>query len=294
MIAVTIIASGMVMAFGLWLVVMAVQPHHTRLDDALAVLSNSVETLPLSPGPVDEDERVGAWWLRTRSVVASPQLSRQLRLKGISLARHYNDKVIYAIGGLIVPIIISVAWAMLDLGDPLWPLAASIVGAGIGFFLPDLLLRGKANNTHADATESLLTFFDLVTLERLANRSATQALHSAAELSDNTVFVLIRSTLTRAQLEQRAPYSDLKQLAHELELPALADLADVMRLDESGAALSGSLRARVRELRDAHLTASKVAATAVSERMTIFMVIPSLVFGLIFLTPPLLRLVLGG
>jgi hypothetical protein len=49
----------------------------------------------------------------------------------------------------------------------------------------------------------------------------------------------------------------------------------------------------VRELRDAHLTQAKIAASAVSERMALFMVIPSLVFGLFFLVPPILRLV-GG
>ena len=87
------------------------------------------------------------------------------------------------------------------------------------------------------------------------------------------------------------PYAELKALGRQLELPALTDLADVMSLDESGAALTSTLRARVKELRDAHLTEVKVAAAAISERMTFFMVIPSLVFGLLFLVPPLLRLV---
>jgi hypothetical protein len=87
------------------------------------------------------------------------------------------------------------------------------------------------------------------------------------------------------------PYDELKAEARRLDLPALSDLADVMRLDESGASLAGTLRARVRELRDAHLTDLKIAASDVSERMTVFMVIPSLVFGLVFLLPPILRLI---
>ena len=63
-----------------------------------------------------------------------------------------------------------------------------------------------------------------------------------------------------------------------------------MKLDDSGASLSEALRARVKELRDAHLTRAKIEAAAVSERMTFLMVIPSLIFGLLFLVPPLLRL----
>jgi len=61
----------------------------------------------------------------------------------------------------------------------------------------------------------------------------------------------------------------------------------------SGAALSNTLRARLKELRDAHLTTMKMNATAISERMTVFMVIPSMIFGLIFLAPPILKLLSG-
>lgn len=43
-------------------------------------------------------------------------------------------------------------------------------------------------------------------------------------------------------------------------------------------------------MRDAHLTAAKIEASAASERMTFLMVIPSLVFALLFLIPPLLRI----
>ena len=53
-------------------------------------------------------------------------------------------------------------------------------------------------------------------------------------------------------------------------------VADVMQLDETGAALSGTLRARVRELRDAHLTSEQIKASAAAEGMTIYMTLPAL------------------
>jgi hypothetical protein len=64
-----------------------------------------------------------------------------------------------------------------------------------------------------------------------------------------------------------------------------------MQLDESGAALSDSLRARVRELRDAHLSREQLAASAAAEGMTIYMTLPALIFGAIFMVAALLRLV---
>jgi CHASE3 domain sensor protein len=80
-------------------------------------------------------------------------------------------------------------------------------------------------------------------------------------------------------------------LAAELNLPQLDDVADVMQLDESGAALSDALRARVRELRDAHLSREQLAASAAAEGMTIYMTLPALICGAIFMVAALLRLV---
>ena len=101
------------------------------------------------------------------------------------------------------------------------------------------------------------------------------------------------AAVERATLEQQSPYAELRRLAETLDLPELADVADVMQLDETGAALSGTLRARVRELRDAHLTAEQIRASADAEGMTIYMTLPAMAFGLILLTAALLQIVLG-
>nr|NLI49290.1 hypothetical protein [Propionibacterium sp.] len=280
---------GMLIVLGAFWAVLAFRPEFVRLDDALAALGSEAPQDP-TPGAAPRGERWGAWWLRRRPVVVSAVTERALELKGRSLARHYSLKLGAAGLGFGLPLAVGVAAVALGRPTPL-PLLISLLGAVVGFVLPDVALRGQGGDLTSDATESLLTFFDLVTLERLANQSATQSLHAAATLSDNTVFAHVRAALERARLEQRMPYAELKLLGQRLELPALVDLADVMRLDESGAALSGTLRARVRELRDAHLTEVKMAANRVSERMTIFMAIPSLLFGLIFLVPPILTLI---
>jgi hypothetical protein len=214
-------------------------------------------------------------------------------MAGRSIDRHYAHKAAWALAGLTLPSLLGAGLALVTGTGPEIPaLAAAVLGVA-GFFLPDLALRRADSDLTEDATEALLTYFDLVTLERLANQSGSQALRSAAAVSDVTVFATIRDALERARLEQRTPYPELRRLGAELELPALVDIADVMALDDAGASLSGALRARVRELRDAHLTQARIAASAVSERMAFFMVIPSLVFGMFFLVPPVLRLV-GG
>ena len=141
-----------------------------------------------------------------------------------------------------------------------------------------------------DAVEAILTFVDLVTLARLANQSSTKSLWIAGGISDHSVLVRIRSSLERSRLEQKPPWSGLEALAGELDLPQLAELTEVLRLDDQGASLAQVLRARVADMRDAHLTREKVAAQRVSESMTVWMVVPVLVFGLVLLTPAMLTL----
>jgi Flp pilus assembly protein TadB len=218
---------------------------------------------------------------------------QNLQLRNTSVAEFYGDKAALALTGALLPGLLAALWtAVFDL--PLGtPAIVALVGLVVGFFVPDLMLRSGAKGTRTDAGDALLTYIDLVTLERLANASATQALHNAADLSDVPLFTQIRGALERARLEQQPPYAELRKLAVQLNLPELADVADVMQLDETGAALSGALRARVRELRDAHLTKAQNEANAASEGMTIYMSVPALIFGLIFMAPPLMRIAFG-
>lgn len=284
------VGPGLLLALGVVLLVAAFVPQHVRLADALGVLGDTAPPAEEAPQGHTRLETVGGWWLERRPMVVPVELHRQLQLRGRTLARHVGIKLACALAGSVMPILGAVVYWALTGQLALVPVLASVLGAIVGFIVPDLLLRAADRTTSSDATEALLVYFDLVTLERLANQSATQALHAAASLSDNAIFATIRAALERARLQQRMPYAELREVGCQLELPALVDLADVMRLDESGASLSGTLRARVKELRDAHLTEVKMAAAETSERMTLFMVIPSLVFGLFFLVPPLLTL----
>lgn len=282
------IGSGVLLAAGLWALAGYFVPAHPRLADTLRVLDGRVEPQPSAA--VGGPDRLGAWVRRRIPGRLDGRIGRQLQLRGIGLDRFYTYKALAALAGFALP---SLAGAVLLLagGDsPLIPMVVALLLGVVGFFLPDIVIGRRAVSASSDATEALLTFMDLVTLERLANSSATQSLHAAAAVSDQAVFVAIRDSLQRSRLEQRAPFTELKRLGEQLDLPALCDVADVMKLDDSGASLSEALRARVKELRDAHLTKAKVEASAISERMTFLMVIPSLIFGLLFLIPPLLRL----
>jgi tight adherence protein C len=291
-----VLISGMLLAAGLCCLVMAFARTAPRLEAVLERIATDGVDRPSSHdiGPVrSPSERLGAFIYRVVPVPLSSGQRRALRLQDKSIAEFYADKTVMAIIGAVLPGLAGGAFAYLTGRLSPIPAILALLGAVIGFFTPDLLLRRTTDNVQTGAAEALLVYIDLVTLERLTNASATQALHNAAGLSDVPLFVQIRTALERARLEQQSPYTELRRLSDELQLPELADIADVMQLDETGAALSGTLRARVRELRDAHLTREQIKASAAAEGMTIYMTLPALIFGLIFLIAAMLRILAG-
>ena len=291
-----VLLSGMLLAGGLSCLVIAFARSIPRLEAALEMMGgDGTETLhPSDVGPISgQSERLGAFLYRVVPIPLSNGQRGALRLQDKSIPEFYADKAVMAIIGALLPGLVGAAFAYLTGHLSVIPALAAVVGGAIGFFVPDLALRRTTARVQSGATEALLVYIDLVTLERLTNASATQALQNAAALSDVPLFVQIRTALERAQLEQQSPYAELRRLSDQIKLPELSDIADVMQLDETGAALSGTLRARVRELRDAHLTREHIKASAAAEGMTIFMTLPALIFGLIFLVAAMLRILAG-
>ncbi len=291
-----VLLSGILLAAGMSSLVVAFTPSTPRLDAALERIgADGTNHMPAPDiGPVrSRSERLGGFVYRAVPVPLTNRQRRALRLQDKPIAEFYADKAVMAIIGAVLPGLAGGVLTYLTGHLSPIPAIAALVGGVTGFFVPDLLLRRATTSVWAAAAEALLVYIDLVTLERLTNASATQALHNAAALSDVPLFVHIRTALERSRLEQQSPYAELRRLSDQLKLPELADVADVMQLDETGAALSGTLRARVRELRDAHLTREQIKASAAAEGMTIYMTLPALIFGLIFLVAAMLRILVA-
>lgn len=287
---------GVLLGAAVMCVAAGLVPRTVRLEDVFGVLdgdaaSPAVATPSGDPGgDTSWDARLGRFGYTRLHVPVAEATRRRLELRGRTISDFVAEKLILALAGLVVPQLYQAVGLLLGAGFSPLPLGIGLVLMLAGFFWPDLALRQHQDDARDDARQALLSFFDLVTLERLANQSAIASLHAAATMSDNLVFRRVRAALDRARLEQRAPWNDLERLADELDLPEIRDLSDVLRLDEQGASLAGALRSRVRELRGAHLMREKVRAQAVSESMTIWMVIPSFVIGVVLITPPLLRM----
>jgi len=293
------VVAGALAAAGLALAGLGMVRRPVSLKLALAALDDDRAWGPSGAGSevvTSQDGRLEGLAMQVAQAFHLPlgDVTRQrLAQQGRTLGDFMTAKLLLGLAGLAAPMLITgLAWALGLIGSP-WPLGIGLVGAVAGFFWPDWSLRQDAGTWQEASADAVSVYFDLVTLIRLGNASAVQALTEAAELADAPVFIEIRDALTRARLQQKAPWAELRQLAERLDISDIADLADIMALDEQGAALVDALRARVRELRKAHLAQAKLAAQKQAESMTVWMVVPVLVFALLFLIPPLMTMVSG-
>ncbi|RAG80825.1 hypothetical protein DN069_36065 [Streptacidiphilus pinicola] len=275
-----LVLTGGLAGLGLALFVAELRPAPPQLGSALERLHPD----PVAPGepvtgavPSGFYEALGAR-LRNLPGVTIPR--RELALVGRTPERHLAQKLISALIGLVLFPYIAFMASMVGVSLPvLVPAVCSLALAALMWFLPDLLLRDQAAEARVDYLHAIAAYLELVALERAADRGPAEALLSAARVGSGPVLRQISTALDRATLDRRPPWDGLDDLAEELGLTPLQDLADTMRLaGTDGAAVYRTLRARAANLRSELLSDELARANVVSERM----VLPGTVLVMIF------------
>ena len=148
---------------------------HPRLEDALRLLDGQGQEPAAAAEGATGVDRLGRWLRLLVRGGVDDRISRQLRLRGIGLDRFYTYKLLAGAAGLALPGLVAAVLLLVTNVSVVLPLLVALLLGAVGFFVPDIVLGRGAKATSSDATEALLTFMDLVTLERLANSSATQS-----------------------------------------------------------------------------------------------------------------------
>lgn len=286
--------AGALIGLGLALAVARLMPAQPRLVDALDRLAPSrTATGPTRPLPTGRQERLGVWAMR----VLPPGLwvrtpLRELALLQIPIARFYGEKLIFAGLGLVLVPLLAYFFSIIGLGLPVAvPAIASIGLAAVMFFLPNYNAVDDAKKARVEFERALGAYIDLVALERNGGSGARQAMEAAAGVGGSWVFVRLSEELSRSRWSGLPPWDALHALADELGLPALDDLADIMRLSgEEGAAVYATLRARSAAMRSAMLNHELTEANAVAEKMSIPASMLGVVFMALLVAPSLLRM----
>ncbi|GAB2473253.1 hypothetical protein [Xylanimonas ulmi] len=288
--------AGALLFGGLAALVMRLFPaQHVALDDAFERITPTTRPRSAAPSDLTRKDRFGAWALRTMPPgiwVRTPV--RELALLQIPVTRFYADKLIVAGLGLVAVPAATALYGAMGLRLPIAiPAVASLGLAALLFFAPNAAVARDAKRARGQFRRALALYLDLVAVERRSGAGVRPAMEAAADVADTWVFRRLGEVLRRTRWSGQQPWDALEQMADELGLPDLKDLADIVGLSATeGAAAYDHLRARSSALRSAILSDDLTEANNVGERMAI----PSSLLGVIFMAlliaPAVLRMAL--
>ncbi|MCO7220836.1 type II secretion system F family protein [Klenkia sp. PcliD-1-E] len=289
-----ILAGGLV-GLGVAIIVWRLAPAQPQLAQALARLSpeRTNQTVSAATSNGSLTDRLG---LRIQRTMPGASLGRtptaELRMLRIPVHRYYGEKALFFLVGLVFPALAYALLTVLGLTPPIvLPVAAGLAFGAVLSFIPDYNARSEAKLARVEFSYALCSYIDLVALERQNGSGSTQAMEIAATMGDSWVFQRIREELARARWAGTTPWESLTELAQEISLPELAELADVMRLSgEEGATVYNTLRARAASIRNALLADELTQANADGERMTLPVTALALVFLVLLAFPAVLRI----
>lgn len=286
---------GALVGFGAALLIWRLVPSQPDLADVVQRYSPEGVKARAAARPTadstDSQARLGVWAIqRLPASWWGKTPTKELALLRIPIHRHYGQKILYALTGLVIVPVLTFLFTALGWSIPLlMPVGGSLAMAVVLFFLPDLNARSDAKQARAEFGRALGAYTDLVALERLGGSGSRQAMELAAEVGESWVFQRLAEELARSRWSGVAPWDSLHALAEELGLPELDDLADIMRLSTEGSQVYSNLRARSSALRSAMLNEELAKANAAGERMTMPMSLLGVVFMVILVAPSLMR-----
>jgi hypothetical protein len=264
------VLAGVLVGAGIATLVRASARSQPQLSAALDQI-NQAPVLDLETEELSQDEKVGRWLLQhLQGLPGVTTRHKDLALLGKSPAVHMLTRVAFGMLGLVFPTLLNTI--VMGTGHYLpvpIPLAAGLALGVLFFAVADWDIRDKAKRARIEFSHAIAAYLELIALERAGDAGPAEAVERAAEVGQGWAFQRIRQALERARIDKVAPWVELKRMSDDLDLPQLADVADIMSLSATeGAAVYNTLRARARSLRTELMSKQSEEANADSERMT--------------------------
>ena len=290
------LALGLLLGLGVAGIMYALVPAQPDLGDVLARLSPPARRragAPTASANPDTEERLGLWaerTLPTRLLGVPP--AKDLAVMRKTPAQFYGRKVLYGLLGLALPTVMTGFFTLIGIHVPfVVQVAATILLSAVLFVMPSRDVHEDAQKARSDCARALSAFIELCALERNSGAGTVIALSNAAEVGDSWIFRRIGEELARSRYNGQPPWDSLEQLAEDLGLPELTEIADTMRLaNDEGSQVYRQLRARSASVRSALLSSELAQAGQVEERMYLPASLLGVVFLALLMAPPLMRL----
>lgn len=211
----------------------------------------------------------------------SDQRRHQLSILQRSWSQHVMTKLaaaaVAAVVGAVGVAVVSIAAAVSP--SVTYMLIAAAVCAAGGFVLPDLSLDDQVAAWQEAARDALSAYLDYVSVMLAGGDEIETALQVAARDLDAPVVDRIRRTLARARTHRTPNPAAFRELAHQLDLDELREIASSLELaGNQGARIRESLTAKSDSLRQRRQAAVKTKAKAASAKMGLPAVAMTLTF----------------
>lgn len=271
---VTALILGTGFGLGLWALAFAMFPPRPALGVVLARVTAAPTPPPIvAVGEAGWVARLGRPAIAPLCAVGLPgeRLRRDLVVIRRPISTHLAEKASFALMGLVVPALLQLVLSLLGLSIG-WhfPIIAGLALAAVGFLLPDLRARAEAARLRTGFRHALSAFLDLVWITLAGGAGVDSALNDSAAVGHGWAFTHIQRALAAARLTRTTPWTTLRQLGNELDIPELVELAASVSLaGTEGAKVRASLASKATALRTRQLTDAEAKAHAATERMAL-------------------------
>ena len=192
-----------------------------------------------------------------------------LRLVGRSMEQHVAQKVLCALFGFAMPLLLGLLAVTTGAGIAFYvPLGACLVCAVLFFFVPDIALRSEAAQRRDAFKHALGSFLDLVVISLAGGAGVESALRDAAAIGHGWAYAQLHNALEVTALTGETPWAVLGRLGAELGIPELEELSSSLSLaGTEGAKVRESLAVKASSLRDHALADAEAKAQSSTEKM---------------------------
>ncbi|MFT4284330.1 MAG: hypothetical protein QM598_05790 [Protaetiibacter sp.] len=263
---------GALIAAGFAVLLVMAAPRRLRVADALsrhdAIELELADEPAAAPG--SRSDRIGNWlYARSGGIPGFTAPTRLLDLLEISPAAYYYRKLVYALFGLLAPAVLTLLLSALTGQAVVLPLILSPLLALAFWFIPDGQIRTLAVARKREFTRFVTVYLELVAVALLGNSTPDQALSSAANVADSWVFQRIRREYRLADLTRISKWQALERLGDAVDVPALGEMARVMRMSDAQVGVRDQLRAACDKLRAQVTVDDATEAERVSGRLQV-------------------------
>lgn len=268
------IGCGCLVGAGLWVVIAGLVPSRVDLSAALAAHSTRPTTagLPQAADPAGSDRPLQAVQRRVEEALSRTRLTTpdaDLSVVELSRGAFLWSRLSYATLGLLAAPLQVLIYSVGDAGIPIaFPAGVGLLAAAAGWLVPPRLIHGKAEARRREMRYALVAYLRAVAMNRAAGQGMAAALTIAARASKAWTFRRIAGRIDSARRSGIAPWDGLSEMAAELGIDELGDLASIAdTAGTSGAGIYSILLARADALQHELQSHEEASASILTTRM---------------------------